>query len=149
MADRKTLRKRERNAADVLMNNPALRENLEDVQAELALNWSFDQIAALVEETAELSDKAAGKQIDKLVDRLQDNLKQLSTLTGSMPGCDDQRVAARDYQKFLVTLFGSKKKVPEYAEEMMETFVKEIKKCSAEDAFSHFFAIIQKELEIK
>ena len=146
MADRKTLRKRERNAADVLMNNPALRENLEDVQAELMLNWSFDQIGFLVKETAELSDTAAEAQIDKLVDKLQDNLKQLSSLTGNMPGCNDQLAATRDYQRFLKTVYGSQKKVPEYAQEMMVTFVKDTQTCTAEETFSHFFAIIQKEV---
>ncbi len=146
-ADRKTLRKRERNAADVLMNNPALRENLDDTQAELALNWSFDQIAALVKETADLSDSAAQKKIDALVDELKDNLKQLSVLTGNMPTCDDKLEAVRDYKKFLKTLYGSKKNVPDYAEGLMEEFVGDISTCSAEDTFSHFFAIIQKEIE--
>lgn len=148
-ADRKTLRKRERNAADVLMNNTAIRENLDDVQAELALNWSFDQIAALVDKTAAESDKKANGQIDDLVDRLQDNLKQLSKLTGDMPGCDDKLAASRDYQSFLNKVYGSKKDIPDYAKEMMEDFVKATKSCSAEDTFSHFFAIIQKELTLK
>lgn len=149
MADRKTLRKRERNAADVLMNNMAVRENLDDVQAELALNWSFDQIAALVTNTADLSDKKAEGQIDDLVETLQEALKQVSKLTGDMPGCDDKLAASRDYQSFLNNVYGSKKKVPDYAKEMMEEFVGKTKKCSAEDAFSHFFAIIQKELEVQ
>ena len=148
-ADRKTLRKRERNAADVLMNNPAIRENLNDIQAELALNWSFDQIAALVDKTAALPDKKAEGQIDDLVDQLQANLKLLSQLTDSMPGCDDKLVATRDYQSFLTKLYGSKKNIPDYAKEMMEEFIEKTTSCSTEDSFSHFFAIIQKELEIQ
>lgn len=147
-ADRKTLRKRERNAADVLMNNTTIRENLDDVHAELALNWSFDQIAALVDKTADEPDKKAQGQIDDLVEQLQDNLKALSSLTASMPGCDDKLAASRDYQSFLNTVYGSKKKIPDYAKEMMEDFVKGTKSCSAEDTFSHFFAIIQKELKV-
>ena len=130
------------------MNNPALRENLDDSQAEIALNWSFDQIAALVGQTADLSDSAAEKKIDDLVDRLKDNLKQLSVLTGDMPKCDDKLAATRDYKKFLNTLYGSKKNVPDYADGMMEEFVGNISSCSAQDAFSHFFAIIQKELTL-
>ena len=147
-ADRKTLRKRERNAADVLMNNTAIRENLDDTQAELALNWSFDQIAALVDKTADLSDKKAEAQVEKLVKQLQENLKVLNDLADSMPGCDDKLVATRDYQSFLNKIYGSKKNVPDYAKEMMEEFVDQTQKCSAEDTFSHFFAIIQKELEV-
>ncbi|MEM9776768.1 MAG: hypothetical protein AAF902_19465 [Chloroflexota bacterium] len=143
-ADRKTLRKRERNAADVLMNNTALRENLTDVQAELALNWSFDQIAALVDQTADLADKKAESEIDDLVARLQENLKQVNLLTGSMPGCKDKLAATRDYQVFLKTLYG--KKVPYVAESMMKDFVAEANKYSVEETFSHFFAIVQKEL---
>lgn len=131
------------------MNNTAIRENLDDVQAELAFNWSFDQIAALVDKTAVESDKKANGQIDDLVDRLQDNLKQLSKLTGDMPGCDDKLAASRDYQSFLNKVYGSKKDIPDYAKEMMEDFVKATKSCSAEDTFSHFFAIIQKELTLK
>lgn len=142
-ADRKTLRKRERNAADILMNNPALRENLDDVQAELALNWGFDQIAALVDKTAELSDRAAGKQIDALVEQLQASLKQVSLLTKTMPGCDDTLVAARDYRTFLKTVYGDEE-IPDVAENMMQTFVAETKDCSAEETFSHFFAIVKK-----
>ena len=143
-ADRKTLRKRERNAADVLMNNTALRENLTDVQAELALNWSFDQIAAMVDQTADFDDKKAESEIDDLVSRLQDSLKQVSALTGSMPGCKDKLAATRDYQLFLKMLYG--KKVPNVAESMMKDFVAETANCSAEETFSHFFAIVQKEL---
>lgn len=143
-ADRKTLRKRERNAADVLMNNTALRENLTDIQAEMALNWSFDQIAALVDKTADLADKKAESEIADLLGRLQDSLKQVSLLTGSMPGCKDKLAATRDYQVFLKTLYG--KKVPTVAESMMKDFVSDAGNCSAEETFSHFFAIVQKEL---
>ena len=146
-ADRKTLRKRERNAADVLMNNPALRENLDDVQAELVLNWGFDQIAALVENTASLSDSAASKEIDALVDRLQDSLKQVSLLTKNMPGCADTLVAARDYRTFLKTVYRDNK-IPDAAETTMQEFVADADKCSAEETFSHFFAIVKKEIAI-
>lgn len=147
-ADRKTLRKRERNAADVIMNNPALRENLDDVQAELVLSWSFDQIAALVEQTADLSEKAATKQIDELVARLQPSLKQVSLLAKSMPGCDETLVAAREYRTFLKTLYDDEK-IPDVAEEMMQEFVSNAATCTAEDTFSHFFAIVKKELTIE
>lgn len=143
-ADRKTLRKREKNAADVLMNNIALRENLTDVQADLVMNWSFDQIAAKVDQTADFTDKKAQSEIDGLVTRLQKNLKQVNLLTGSMPGCKDKLAATRDYQLFLKTLYG--KKVPRVAENMMKDFVEETAQCSAEETFSHFFAIVQKEL---
>lgn len=142
-ADRKTLRKRERNAADVLMNNPALRENLDDVQAELVLKWSFDQIAALVDKTADLSDSEASKEIAALVERLQNSLKQVSLLTKNMPGCGDTLVAARDYRTFLKTVYGDKK-IPDVAEAMMQEFVADADKCSAEETFSHFFAIVKR-----
>ena len=147
-ADRKALRKRERNAADVIMNNPALRENLDDVQAELALNWSFDQIAALVEQTADLSEKAAGQQIDALVAKLQSSLMQVSLLTKSMPGCTNKLTAAKEYKQFLGTLYRDED-VPSVAEKMMKSFVDDTAKCTAEETFSHFFAIVKKEIAIE
>ena len=144
-ADRKTLRKRERNAADVLMNNPALRENLDDVQAEIVLNWSFDQLAALVEKTAELSDREAQSQIDALVEKLQASLKQVSLLTKSMPGCTNKLAAKKEYKAFLTTLYEDGE-IPAVAEKMMDSFCDDTLQCTAEDAFSHFFAIVKKEL---
>lgn len=146
-ADKKTLRQRERNAADILMNNPTLRENLDDIQADLVLNWGFDQIAAMVKQTADLSEEAAGKQIDALVEKLQTNLKQVSLLTKSMLECDDSLVVARDYRSFLKTLYDDDE-IPEVAEKMMQSFVTEPKKRTAEETFSHFFAIVKKVISV-
>lgn len=99
----KQLRQRERAAAEKLLNDSSLRENINDDQAQSLLDWGFDLIGKAVEQTKTLTDDAAEEKLNKMVERLKDVMRAVDLMVEQFAESDEKQ-ATLLYQKFLEAL---------------------------------------------
>jgi hypothetical protein len=79
---RRLLRRREQEAVEPLYENEALRDNLDDEQAQLVLQWGEAQIAELARLSAELTDEEATAVLASRADAVRQALVWLNTAVG-------------------------------------------------------------------
>lgn len=74
------LRRRERRAAESIMDNSALRDNLSDEQANQLLEWAFTHIEQVVKRTQSLPDDDAQPIIDHTIIAISRVMLQVNRL---------------------------------------------------------------------
>ncbi|MEM7802356.1 MAG: hypothetical protein AAF633_24400 [Chloroflexota bacterium] len=141
-ADSKTLRKRARSAGERISTNSALRDHLNDDQAEKVVNWTLDCVDSEVEKTKKMSDKAVDKVLDDLIDRMTGIIKEIDTLVGELPGNTNAVKSTAAYEKF-VNLVVSKSDKSDELQNVMHSFLNSLEDASADDVFNHCWAVME------
>jgi hypothetical protein len=98
---RKTLRKRQRRAAERLLDNSTLRDALSDDQGKQLLDWGLAQTDAAAERTAKLPDAEADPVLDDQVTAVSDVMRQVNRLVAAGPSADEE--TTREHLKKLLT----------------------------------------------
>jgi hypothetical protein len=98
---RKTLRKRQRQAAERLLDNSSLRDALTDDQGKQLLDWGLAQTDAAAARTAKLPDAEADPALEDHVTAVSDVMRQVNRLVAVWPSADEE--TARDHLKKLLT----------------------------------------------
>lgn len=78
--DRVTLRRRERRAAEMILDNSALRDALDDTQAQKLLDWALARLSAAVQQTQTLSDEAAEPMLEEATSAVAGVMRHINEL---------------------------------------------------------------------
>lgn len=140
--DKKLLRKRSRNAGEQIIANGALRDHMNDDQAEIMVNWSLDQIEAKAEATIELKDKAAEVGLNRSVKHMSAIIKEVDTLLGLLPGCDNRVKATAAYEKF-AKLVVPQDEMSKDLQDIMQSFLNSVEDADADAVFAHCWAVVE------
>jgi hypothetical protein len=89
---RKTLRKRQRRAAERLLDNSSLRDALTDDQGKQLLDWGLAQTDAAAERTAKLPDAEADPALEDHVTAVSDVMRQVNRLVAVWPSAGDENI---------------------------------------------------------
>ena len=89
----KLLRRRQRDAAEQLMTNSRLRDNLTDVQAEMLLDWALAFVNQRANQTVAMPDEAAERFMEEMVTAVSRCLRQFNQLVPQLPRLDDETAA--------------------------------------------------------
>jgi hypothetical protein len=101
LEQRKRLRKRQRRAAERLLDNSSLRDALTDEQGKQLLDWGLAQTDAAAQRTAKLPDAEADPALDDHVTAISDVMRQVNRLVAIWPSADEESI--RDNLKKLLT----------------------------------------------
>ncbi|MFK7802750.1 MAG: hypothetical protein AB8G95_14030 [Anaerolineae bacterium] len=132
---------REKNGAERILGNPALRKHLDDEQTEKLFQWGFGQIEEIVTKLEAVPDADANPTIDKFVDRIILLMRCLNLLTlqldhevrdeTTQPAVDDFLQAAAEF-----------KDQDEQAVMLLQTAISHPADWSAESAFDFLFSFL-------
>lgn len=86
---RKTLRKRQRQAAERLLDNSSLRDALTDEQGQQLLDWGLAQAKAAAGRTAKLPEAEADPALDDQVTAVSDVMRQVNRLVELWPSASE------------------------------------------------------------
>lgn len=103
-SESRNLRKRERRAAERILDNSALRDSLNDEQAVQLQEWAFDHIAEQVKRTASLPDEDAQAAIEPTlvaVSRVMLAINNLIAQLSQEQSSDDAEQYITQYIKYL------------------------------------------------
>ena len=140
--DKKSVRKRSRNAGEQIIANGALRDHMSDQQAEMMVEWSLDQIEAKAKATIALEDKAAEAGLNHLVKQMSAIIKEVDTLLGLLPGCDNRVKATAAYEKF-AKLVVPQDEMSKDLQNIMQSFLNSIEDADADAVFAHCWAVVE------
>jgi hypothetical protein len=101
LEQRKRLRKRQRQAAERLLDNSSLRDALTDDQGKQLLDWGLAQTEAAAARTAKLPDAEADPALEDQVTAVSDVMRQVNRLVAVWPSADEESV--REHLKKLRT----------------------------------------------
>lgn len=80
------VRRRLRQAAEILVSDSSLRDNLTDAQAQQLLEWGTAHARETAERTARFADEDALPLIEAKVDQVRDVMRRVNRLIGSSVG---------------------------------------------------------------
>lgn len=103
-SESRNLRRRERHAAERILDNSALRDSLNDEQAIQLQEWAFDHIAEEVKRTASLPDEDAQAAIEPTivaVSRVMSALNELIATLSQQQSSDEAEQYVTQYIKYL------------------------------------------------
>ncbi len=86
----KLLRLRQRDAAEQLMTNSRLRDNLTDGQAEMLLNWALAFVNQRANQTVAMPDEAAELFMEEMVTAVSRFLRQFNQLAAELAHLDEE-----------------------------------------------------------
>lgn len=132
---------REKNGAERIVGNPALRENLDDDQAEKLFDWAFNHIEDVVAKFETIPDGDANPAIEKFVDRIVLLMRCMNLLTFQLDHVirDDTTQPAVDDFLGEVTQF---KDQDEQAVMLLQAAVNYPADWSTESAFDFLFSFL-------
>lgn len=90
--DRRALRQRGRMAAEPLLENSSLRDNMDDDQAQQLLDWGLAHTKAKVEQTITLPEEEAVPEIEKQVSAVSRVMHHLNKLVQQLPKASEAEV---------------------------------------------------------
>jgi hypothetical protein len=97
MADRqaknRVVRKRYRQAAERLMENSSLRDELNDEQAKRALDWGNEYLKKVADETADLADSDADHILETQSEQVSGVIHQANQLTRAINNKDPRQLS--------------------------------------------------------
>lgn len=100
----RSLRKRERRAAERLLGNSALRDELNDEQANQLLEWGFDQIGNAVGRTKYLPDEDAAAAVEPTVTAVSQVMLAVNRLMANFAVTDGVAEAENALTQFVTNL---------------------------------------------
>lgn len=92
-AESRVTRRRYRRAAERIMENSSLRDEMNDEQAQRVLDWGKEHLKKIVNETADLTDTDAENILEAQTERVSGIIKQVNQLTRAINNKDQQELA--------------------------------------------------------
>ncbi|MCB0036537.1 MAG: hypothetical protein KDE51_21040 [Anaerolineales bacterium] len=102
-ADSKTLRKRERRAGERILENSALRDELNDEQANQLFEWGFAHIKEEVKRTAALPEEDAQAVIEQTTTNVSRVMYQVNRLVAALSQSDQLDEESESYMAHLIS----------------------------------------------